>query len=71
MFEVRELGFASYLKVNGMKLKDVQEKMFIFEKDDTKSLKEWEIEYSNSCCSLHDREVMSLRKLLVEKRKDV
>ena len=64
---VKRLGLAAYIKINGGTLlgheKDRHGKgEFVFESERT--ARQWEIEYSNSCCNLHDSEVMSLRKLM-------
>lgn len=65
---VKRLGLAAFVKINGGKLlghekdRHTGKGEFVFESD--KSTRQWEIEYSNSCCNLHDSEVMSLRKLM-------
>lgn len=64
LMEIRDLGLAAYLKMNGVRLLNVREgNVFVFE-GGSKSAKEWELEYVNSCCFKHDRELMSLRKLM-------
>jgi hypothetical protein len=66
--KVKRLGLAAYVKMCGAgfiaheKDKSTGRYVFVFESD--KSLPEWEVEYANSCCSLHDSEVMSLRKFM-------
>jgi hypothetical protein len=60
--EVKYLGLAAYMKMKGCKLLDIRSKIFIFECE--KSYQEWEIEYANSCCRMHDENVMYLRNLI-------
>jgi Domain of unknown function (DUF5659) len=59
---VRQLGLAAYLKSNGCNLLRIEDKSFYFSTD--RSLKDWSIQYSNSCCAKHDTELCELRKLL-------
>ena len=66
---VKRLGLAAYIKMNGGVFKshgpeDGQKgkNAFFFETD--KPLRQWEVEYANSCCALHDAEVMNLRKFM-------
>ena len=64
MIDTRNLGLAAYLKMREIKLLGIKEgNVFVFECSD-KTLRDWEIEYVNSCCFKHDRELMSLRKLM-------
>ena len=58
--EVKRLGLAAFMKVNGCSLLKFNNNVFHFESD--KSINDWEIEYTNSCCSKHDSEVCELRK---------
>ena len=59
---IKKLGLAAYLKYKGCNLTKVDNREFHFETD--RSVKEWSLEYSNSCCFKHDVEVCELRKLL-------
>jgi len=59
---IKGIGLAAYIKMQGEKLVDVQDKRFVFESDKTEQ--EYQIEYLSSCCSYHDAEVCNLRKLL-------
>lgn len=60
--EVRELGLAAYLKIKGTRMLryNSMESAFVFESDMT--LDEWRVEYFQSDCYQHDKEVMSLRQ---------
>ena len=66
--QVRRLGLAAYIKMQGGVLlghecdEDGRKGWFRFSTN--KTAEAWEIEYSNSCCSTHDAEVMNLRKLM-------
>jgi len=65
--KVKRLGLAAYMKLNGAQFRGHSplpnfKGNFLFDTD--KSLKEWEVEYLNSCCSKHDSEVMTLRKFI-------
>jgi hypothetical protein len=64
--ETKQLGLAAYIQMNGGQLVKVNHprgsKSFVFESD--KSLTEWQIEYSNSCCSKHDSILCDLRNLI-------
>lgn len=57
-----KLGLAAFMKMKGAQLITCQNKEFEFETE--KSFKEWLLEYNNSCCCLHDSELMKLRALL-------
>jgi len=59
---IKGIGLAAYIKMQGDKLVDVKNKMFVFESDKTEQA--YQIEYLSSCCSYHDAEVCNLRKLL-------
>lgn len=62
----RRLGLAAFMKMNECAIVNVYEGMFTFESD--KTLQEWELLYTNSCCSRHDSEVCELRKFLTPKQ---
>lgn len=64
---VKRLGLAAYMKMKGAEFKGHEKDRFnkgefVFESEQT--ARQWEVEYANSCCNLHDSEVMSLRKLM-------
>lgn len=59
---VHDIALAAYLKANGAVLVEAQqERTWVFESDRPAS--EWRLEYSNSCCRKHDRELLELRRL--------
>lgn len=58
----RKLGVAAYMKMKGAKLLSCVSGVFEFETD--RPFREWQIEYGNSCCCVHDTELMRLRALL-------
>lgn len=60
--QVRELGLAAYIKVNGAKLVGLKDRMFQLETD--RPLADWRLEYNNSCCQRHDASVCELRLFL-------
>ncbi len=60
--EIKQLGLAAYVKINGGKIMGFQNGKFIMDTD--KSEQEWEIQYMNSESFKHDSEVMYLRKLM-------
>jgi len=62
MIEIRGLGLAAYVRMNGGIIKGFQNRVFLFESE--RDANEWEIDYANACCSRHDAEVMNLRKLM-------
>lgn len=61
IFKVRQLGLAAYIKMKGAILIKYDSGFFTFES--TKSLDDWNVEYTNSCCSLHDSELCKLRRI--------
>lgn len=62
--EIRDLGLAAFLKMNNVRLLNVRDgNVFVFESEG-RSVRDWELEYVNSCCFRHDRELMGLRKLM-------
>lgn len=60
--EIKQLGLAAYVKINGGKIVGFQNGKFIMDTD--KPEHEWEIQYMNSESHKHDSEVMYLRKLM-------
>lgn len=66
--EVKSLGLAAYVMMKGLKLVKVTEDgSFVFECNE-KSEREWEIEYVNSCCFRHDNALMTLRRMLQQRK---
>lgn len=59
--EIRHLGFAAYIKMQGGNLVRVEGRTFVFESD--KSVQDWRREYNRSCCMRHDVLVCELRLL--------
>lgn len=59
---IKQLGLAAYVSMKGAKLLSTEGKVFVFESE--KSEKEWQVEYSNSCCQAHDARVCQLRNML-------
>lgn len=62
--KAKKLGIAAYLKSKGCTFLSMEGRSFVFESP--KSMEEWTIEYTNSCCYRHDSEVCTLRKILTE-----
>jgi hypothetical protein len=60
-FRVSQLHLAAYIKANGGQLAGVVDSDFSFVSD--RSLADWRIEHSNSCCRRVDIEMMGLREL--------
>ncbi len=60
--KVNELSLSAYMKMNGCTLKDVKDRIFLFESDLTES--EWRIKFLASEASKFDSEVRELRKFL-------
>ena len=63
---VRQLGLAAFIKLKGVDLDGVENDEFVFTTDISKD--EWQIRYSNSCCSTHDAILCDLRKFLSSKK---
>lgn len=62
--ETKNLGLAAYLFMHGVKLISTEtDGRFVFERD-VRDVREWEIEYVNSCCFRHDSALMTLRRML-------
>lgn len=57
--EVKQLGLAAFIRMNGAPLMEVKDRLFIFHTD--VPLEEWSIRYNNSCCMRHDSLVCELR----------
>lgn len=60
--QVKHLGLAAYIKMEGCKLIEVKDKLFVFESDIT--IEGWRVKYNNSCCMKHDSIVCELRHFL-------
>jgi len=59
---IKHLGLAAFIKMEGCKLVEVVDKVFIFETDIP--LDGWRIKYNNSCCMRHDSLVCELRHFI-------
>ena len=59
--ETPQLGLAAYIKMKGGELLEVKNGSFRFKT--YQPLKEWQMEYANSCCQRHDQELVHLRNL--------
>ena len=64
--ETRDLALAAYMKMHGVPLASVSSRTFEFEskEGDEKTIDDWAVEYSNSCCHRHDTELVGLRKMM-------
>lgn len=60
--KIGRLGLAAYVKMNGGIFVKYLDGRFYFET--SKAVDAWEVDYINSCCSRHDTELMTLRKLM-------
>lgn len=58
----KKLGLAAYMKMSGAKIVSCNTGIWGFETD--RDILSWQIEYTNSCCCIHDTELMRLRALL-------
>lgn len=56
---INHLGLAAYVMMKGAKLIGVEGKTFVFES--VKTVRDWRVEYNNSCCMKHDTYVCELR----------
>ena len=66
--ETRDLGLAAYMKMHGVKLVSTANRTYSFEGDGGKTVDDWAVEYSNSCCHRHDTELVGLRKMMSRTR---
>lgn len=62
VIQVKQLGLAAYIRMNGAELVEVKNREFFLETPLT--LDEWRLKYSNSCCMKHDALVCELRNFL-------
>jgi len=60
---VDKLGLAAYMKMKGCQVVRVQPRAIIFDIDDQKDMQAWTLEYSQSCCRLHDFNLCDLRNM--------
>lgn len=56
-----EVGLAAYIRIKGGDFTDFKEDSGEYIFNTEKSLSRWRLEYVNSQCYQHDKEVMSLR----------
>lgn len=66
--ETRELHLAAYMKASGASFQGHEGGNFVFLSE--KSLSEWRVAHSNSCCRRVDLELISLRKFLPKRLKE-
>ena len=68
IIETKDLGFAAFIKMSGLKLIACESRVFKFESErvseGTNIKSELEVAYANSCCREHDSNIMFLRQLL-------
>lgn len=62
VIKVKQLGLAAFIRMEGAELVKVEDKHFLLESE--KTLEEWRIAYSNSCCMKHDSLVCEMRYFL-------
>lgn len=62
LINVKHLGLAAYIQMNGASLVKVDNGVFVFDSD--RVVQDWRIAYNNSCCMRHDATVCELRKFL-------
>lgn len=56
------LHFAAFIKAHGGTFKGTEDGEFIFESE--KSLAEWKVIHTNSCCRKVDKELLELKRFL-------
>lgn len=66
--QVKDIGLVAYMQMNGCVLLKYNEKVFELESDESKTSEDWAVEYSNSCCSVHDQGILALRNLVRSSR---
>lgn len=66
ILKIRDLGLAAFCKMSGCKLVKYENRLFEFESE--KSLEHWEVLYGNSCCRVHDGELIYLRRFITKNR---
>lgn len=59
---IKQLGLAAFVSMKGTRLLRTEGKVFVFESE--KGEREWQVEYSNSCCQAHDARVCQLRNMV-------
>ncbi len=63
LIKVKQLGLAAYIRMEGAVLLEVTaNKEFVFQTE--RSLDEWRVLYTNSCCMKHDALVCEMRHYL-------
>ena len=65
MVKVYDMGLAAYMKLKGVMVKGIEGKSFLFDTGDV-PLSQWKIDYANSCCSRHDKEILGLKQMMQE-----
>ena len=61
---IRDLGLVAFMQMNGCRLMKFEAGSFAVETEDLRTLDEWSVEYTNSCCSAHDQGILVLRNMV-------
>lgn len=64
VLEIKDIGLAAYMKMNGFKVLGYDGQTFQMEGDSYKSFDDWSLEYTNSCCCTHDNQLLQLRDMV-------
>ena len=64
VLEIKEIGLAAYMKMSGCEFIDYDGSKFKLKDSSEKSLDDWSLEYTNSCCCVHDNQLLQLRNMV-------
>jgi hypothetical protein len=62
--EVKDIALAAYMKMEGCKVDAFDGASFRMTETGDKSVEDWSLEYTNSCCCTHDNQLLQLRNMV-------
>lgn len=64
ILEVKDIALAAYMKMNGCKVDEFNGSSFSMTDTGDKSVEDWSLAYTNSCCCTHDNQLLQLRNMV-------
>lgn len=64
VLEIKDIALAAYMKMSGCEFVAFDGSKFKLKNPSEKSIDDWSLEYTNSCCCSHDNQLLQLRNLV-------
>jgi hypothetical protein len=64
VLEINDIALAAYMKMSGCEFIAYDGSKFKFKNPSERSIDDWSLEYTNSCCCSHDNQLLQLRNMV-------